>query len=109
MKKYEVFIIEEAEIDLLEIHNYISIHDSKQKADIVITSLEETCLELEILPNRGRIVPELRLIDITSFLEIIHKPFRIIYQIIDNLVYIHAVLDSRRDLEELLYNRLLKM
>jgi toxin ParE1/3/4 len=109
MKKYKVFVVEEAETDLFEIHNYISIHDSERNASIVIDSIEEACLRLETFPNRGRIVPELRKINITSFFEIIHKPFRIIYQIIDNLVYIHAILDSRRDLEELLYNKILKI
>ena len=108
MKSYKIYIIEEAENDLVDIYNYISIHDSNRKAEQVIDKLEKACLLLETFPHRGRIVPELKKIHITTFFEIIHKPFRIIYQVIDNRIYIHAVLDSRRDLDELLYNRLIR-
>ncbi len=108
MKKYKVFIVNEAENDLAEIYNFISIHDSHFNAEKILNKIEETCLKLEVLPERGRIVPELKKINITIYLEIIHKPFRIIYQIINNVVYIHTILDSRRDLEELLYNRLIR-
>jgi toxin ParE1/3/4 len=42
------------------------------------------------------------------FREIHFKPYRIIYQIVESDVYIHAVLDGRRDLQELLEIRLLR-
>ena len=101
-------MIIEAENDLVDIYNYISIHDSSFKAEKIIKRIEDECLKLEILPERGRIVPELKKIEIVTYLELIFKPFRIIYQTINNAVYIHAILDSRRDLEELLYNRLIQ-
>lgn len=36
-----------------------------------------------------------------------YKPYRIIYQIVDDKVYIHAVLDGRRELQESLEKRLM--
>ena len=108
MKKYKVFVIEEAEHDLIDIYDYIASNDSIQIAEKILTRLEDACLKLETFPNRGRIVPELGRINITDYLEIISKPYRIIYQIVADKIFIHGVLDSRRDLEELLYDRLIR-
>jgi toxin ParE1/3/4 len=43
-----------------------------------------------------------------EFREIHFKPYRIIYQIIDKRVFVHCVLDGRRDLQELLERRMLR-
>jgi len=108
MKKFDVYIVEEAENDILDIYEYIVFNDSIFNAEKILLRIEEECNKLTTLPYRGRIVPELKRINITSFHEIILTPFRIIYQIFDEKIFIHAVLDSRRDLDELLYNRLVK-
>jgi toxin ParE1/3/4 len=72
----------------------------------VIGQLEEQANGLSRLPERGRVVPELRAIGILKFHEIIHKPWRIMYSIIGREVWIMAVLDGRRNLRDLLYERL---
>ena len=36
------------------------------------------------------------------------SPYRIIYQIINNSLYVHCILDERRDMQSLLMDRLLK-
>ena len=59
-------------------------------------------------PERGRIPPELERIGVYEYLEIHVKAYRIIYQIIDNDVFIHCILDGRRDLLELLEYRILR-
>ena len=46
--------------------------------------------------------------NVEGFKEIHYKPFRVIYQISNDVVFIHAVLDGRRDLHELLERRLLR-
>ena len=45
MKKYKVFMIIEAENDLVDIYNYISIHDSSFKAEKLIKKIEDECLK----------------------------------------------------------------
>ena len=66
------------------------------------------CLNLESFPERGHTPPELERINLIGFFEIHFKPYRIIYQILNNNVYIHCVLDGRRELQELLEKRLLR-
>lgn len=60
------------------------------------------------MPFRGRIVPELRDLALEPWRELIERPFRIIYRISDARVLIVAVLDGRRDVEDLLLQRLLR-
>ncbi len=106
--KYQVHIISEAEDDLFEIYQYVSKHDSVSRAEKLLDKLEEACLSLSQLPNRGHVPPELERVAVYDYLEIHYKPYRIIYQIISNRVFIHCVLDGRRDLQELLQKRLLR-
>jgi toxin ParE1/3/4 len=52
--------------------------------------------------------PELSRINVTAFLEVHFKPYRILYEIDTATVYMHCVLDGRRDLTTLLERRLLR-
>ena len=60
------------------------------------------------MPERGRIPPELERIGIREFRELILKPYRIIYSMAKNQVLVYCVLDGRRDLQDLLEERLLR-
>ncbi len=64
---------------------------------------------LRLLPDRGRIPPGLKRVNILSYREIQFKPYRIIYRIHEtaHAVHIHVVADSRRNFAELLKERLL--
>jgi len=106
--KYQVHIISDEEGDLFEIYQYIAKNDSAAHAEKLLDMLEEACLRLSELPNRVHVPPEQERVAVYDYLEIHYRPYRIIYQIISNRVYIHCVLDSRRDLEELLQKRLLR-
>ncbi|MDH4333617.1 MAG: type II toxin-antitoxin system RelE/ParE family toxin [Desulfobulbaceae bacterium] len=105
---YHVFLIAEAEEDIFDLHRFVAAHDSPGKADNLFGKLQETILSLSHQPSRGHVPPELARIDILDFLEIHYKPYRIIYQIIETDVFVHCVLDGRRNLEELLQRRLLR-
>jgi toxin ParE1/3/4 len=106
--KYKVYLISDAEEDILGINNYISISDSIEKAEHLLDKIQETCLSLTDLPNRGHIPPELERIGVIEYREIHFKPYRIIYQVIDSNVYIHCILDGRRELQELLEKRIIR-
>ncbi len=106
--KFDVFLISDAEKDIIDIYKYIIFNDSKENAEYVFNKIEETCKSLSSLPDRGHIPPELERIGVMSFKEIHFKPYRIIYEIINKKVFIHCVLDGRRDLQEILEHRLIR-
>lgn len=64
---------------------------------------------LQTLPNKGRTPPEMDRINVYTFRETLIGPYRMIYEIREpeNLVYVHMVVDGRRDLPDLLAARLL--
>lgn len=102
---YQVWWSDTARQDLTEIIDYIA-QDSVESALAVLDKLEAKAAQLSSLPNRGRIVPELLDTGISQYREIISTPWRIVYRIESQRVLVMAVLDSRRDLQVVLLNRL---
>ncbi len=106
--KFTIYLIKDAEEDLLDIYQYVARNDSVNNADNLMDILEKTILNLEVIPDRGHIPPELERIGVMEFREIFYKPYRIIYQVIKSNVYVHCILDGRRDLQDLLQQRVLR-
>ena len=94
-----------AKADLNEIADFIAAESPVRALD-VIERLERRCSTLERLPERGRLVPELRSVDILIYRELIVEPWRIVYRHDTESVYVMAVLDGRRSLSGLLLERL---
>jgi toxin ParE1/3/4 len=105
---YKIFIVSYAEEDILEIFNYVANIDTPIKAYKLLSEVEKTIESLSDFPERGNYPPELERIGIFDFRGIRYKPYRILYRVIGTDVYIHCVLDGRRNLDELLENRLLR-
>lgn len=108
MKRYRVRLTEDAEQDLIDIYRYIALHDSLENADYVLDQLESLCSRLSELPDRGHVPPELDRIGVTNYREVYFKPYRVIYETIRQDVFIHSILDGRRDLPTLLQRRLIR-
>ncbi len=96
-----------AEEDLISIIEYIA-EESVTTALKNLTKIKNIVLLLEESPKQGRVVPELKQFNIDIYKEIIFSEWRIIYKIDKNTCYITAVLDSKRNIEDLLMERLLR-
>jgi toxin ParE1/3/4 len=108
VKHYRVRLSEEAEQDLIDIYGYVAHHDSAEKAAYLLNQLETLCARLTELPKRGHVPPELSRIGVTAYKEVHFKPYRVIYEVVDQDVRIHGVLDGRRDMQTLLQRRLFR-
>jgi toxin ParE1/3/4 len=106
--KFELKITKSARDDLINIYKSVFKNDSASRADTLYEKFKSAILELDQFPYRGHVPPELDRINITGYLEIHYKPYRIVYQVFDNKIFIHCVLDSRRNLSEILQNRLIR-
>jgi len=104
---FRVYLASDAQNDIHSIYQYVSDRDSPEKAFELYENIKRVCMELTILPLRGHVPPELQRIDVHQYLEVHFKPYRIIYQISDQSVFIHCILDGRRDLQNTLLKRLL--
>ena len=103
-----VYFLTGAKQDLLRLHRYVALNDSPEKADEFIDHLQKACSKLRTMPEKGRVPPELERIGIREFGELIHKPYRIIYSMAKSAVFVYCILDGRRDLQDLLEERLLR-
>lgn len=92
---------------MAEIAEYISVQDSPESAEQVIEKILAAAGSLSLNPARGRPVPELKAVGIGHYREILVHSYRIMFRVRGNDVGIMGVLDGRRDLEELLLNRIL--
>ena len=106
--KYEVNFAAPAEEDLFEIYKYIYFNDSENAAEKLFQKLNEKCLSLCKFPLRGHIPQELKMLNIDDFLEITLGPYRIIYQVINKKVFVYCILDGRRDMQNILQERLIR-
>ena len=104
---YKVHWAGVAEDDLKNILLYIAA-DSPATAGTIFGKIREKASSLAQFPERGRTVPELQDQGIFLYRELIVAPWRIIYRISDNEVYILSVLDSRQNVEDILLKRLLQ-
>jgi toxin ParE1/3/4 len=104
---FAVSLTNDAARDLEEIYNYIALHDSSQKADYVLGQIEKVFFSLSEFPERGAYPKELIELGIREYREIFFKPYRIIYRIMDNIVYVFLIVDGRCDMQTLLQRRLL--
>ena len=106
-KRYKVSWVQTALDDLDEIIGYI-MTDSPINAMKVLDRIEESAAALATLPDRGRIVPELKFHGVTKYHELIIKPWRLLYRVNGQLVSVVSVVDGRRQLEDLLLERFLR-
>ena len=104
---YTVYWSQTAKDDLSEIIEYIS-NDSPQTALKILESLERQTNDLCRFPKRGRIIPELKKHNIIKYRELIHAPWRVFYKIEERKVYILALIDGRRNIDDLLLRRQLR-
>jgi addiction module RelE/StbE family toxin len=106
-RRYRVIWTETASRDLEEIVAYIA-QGSRQQARKVLKQIRGKTATLRSSPSRGRIVPEFLDFDLRSWRELVLSPWRVIYRIQGNLVFVDAVIDGRRDVEDILMRRLLR-
>jgi len=107
MKRFKVIWTKNAEFDLELIIEHIKI-SSIEIAKNIFTEIKQECNNLHTLPKRKRVVPELQAIGIDKYREIIYKRWRIVYKIDNEKVYVLIVADSSRNLEDILFQRLIK-
>lgn len=110
MSKIKTFAVEWAESadqDLSRIVGHIAI-DSVIDALSALERIKSQAEALKEFPERGRVVPELASQGVYVYREKVVAPWRLIYRIGDERVYVLAVVDSRRNLEDVLLERLMK-
>jgi len=106
-RRYRVAWSESATHDLLAIVAYLAAR-SPTAARRVLHDLRLEASGLATLPLRGRHVPELAELGVRAWREVIVPPYRLVYRVANRDVRVVLVVDGRRELENLLVDRLLR-
>lgn len=104
---FEVLITEGAEQDLEALFDYIAEHDRRANAEYVLDELMTVIESLRSHPERGAYPRELQALGMREYRQLHFKPYRVIYRIVGQQVYIYLIADGRRDMVSLLNRRLL--
>lgn len=103
-----IVILEQAQQDLFKLKHYLMEHFSENTWKETYAKIKTSIQSLRSFPESGGIPPELREVHFTQYRQIISGINRIIYEIHDDMIYIHIICDSRTDFTSLLMKRLLR-
>lgn len=106
-RRFRVGWAEAAVRDLEEIVGFLAT-EARSVAESVLRRIEARAASLETSPARGRLVPELARFQMRTWRELVLRPYRLVYRIEADTVVVLDVFDGRRDLEDLLLERLLR-
>ena len=101
----EVIVSQFAEDDLNEIVEYYFLL-SQNYIEKIISEFEENVMSLKKHPRSGRVVPELEKQGILQYRELIQGYYRIVYEISDDKVIVHTIIDGRRNFEDIIISKL---
>ena len=104
----KVHVAPEADRDITDIFEYLLEAEGLEVAKQLVSTLDEAVRSLAELPRRGKYPPELQSEGITLFREIQCSPWRVFYRTVNDDVWVVAVLDGRRDVAQLLPERLVR-
>jgi toxin ParE1/3/4 len=105
--RFRVLWTEQASADLTYIIRYMTL-DSPQNASRVYKRIRTRANAVKTFPERGHVVSELAELGVTDYRELSIPPYRVVHRINDKTVFVQAVLDGRRDLKQILSERLLR-
>ena len=104
---HRVYLTQHALRDLQELDDHLLNSESAGRADYVLKKIESLLESLAESPDRGSRPKELLELGIAEYRQVFFKPYRIIYTLKEENIYIVLIADGRRDMETLLQRRLL--
>ena len=104
----KVVILDSAEQDLKELRSYVVKNFSQATWLKTYSKLKESIRNLATFPLLGAVPPELETLNMNQYRQIISGMNRVIYEPRADAVYIYMIVDTRRDLETLLMQRLMR-
>jgi toxin ParE1/3/4 len=105
-RRFTVVWTETAANDVARIASYLA-DEAPHRAETILDRIVARGQSLARSPERGRTPPELRSLGDKTWREVQERPWRVVYRVVEGRVEIHAVLDGRRSLQDLLLERIL--
>ncbi|RPJ05443.1 MAG: type II toxin-antitoxin system RelE/ParE family toxin [Spirochaetaceae bacterium] len=104
-REYRVLLPKSAKRDIEEIVSFFAA-DRKEYAHDVYQGIKNKIDSLRHFPEKGRTVPELHRQKINAYRELLESYWRILYKIEKDTVIVLAVIDGRRNVLDILIEKL---
>lgn len=98
-----------AEEDLKDLRRYQIKSFGKPAWQEAFQKIKDSVQTIQTLPQGGAVPDELADLTLQQYRQVISGMNRIIYEVREEVIYIHIVCDTRRDMRTLLSRRLLRM
>ncbi|MFC0350661.1 type II toxin-antitoxin system RelE/ParE family toxin [Undibacterium danionis] len=108
---YTVYMLDDAEDDLWNIHSYIKNQFSKTLADQIYVNIRDSILLLETNPLLGTSIPQLAALGMTQWRQmVVMEKNRIVYEVEKNRqhIYVYLICTERQDYDAFLQQRIFK-
>ena len=100
--------LQSARTDLQDIRRYVIAKFGPKAWRETSAKIRSDIGQLEAFPRNGHIPRELAELGFPNYRQILSGVNRIIYEIDDPMIYIHLIVDTRRDLKDVLARLLLR-
>lgn len=97
-----------ARTDLQNVRRYVIARFGGETWRETLARIQHDIAQLEAFPLSGQIPAELAEIGFPYYRQVVSGMNRIIYEIDDPMIYIHLIVDTRRNLKDMLEKRLLQ-
>lgn len=104
----KIVILASAELDLHDLCTYIVKDFSAATWQKTFKQIKASIRNLASFPLLGAVPDELQTLNLTQYRQVLSGRNRIIYEVRQDTIYIHLIVDSRRDLPSFLLRRLVR-
>lgn len=104
----EIIWTKDASDDLYDIISFIKQNSGLSIAKNIYSKFKTKVDNLIIFPELGTVVPELKNIGINYIKQMVISPWKVYYKSDNNKIIILSIIDSRRNLEDILIEKLIK-
>lgn len=104
----KIVILASAELDLQDLRAYIVKDFSVAAWQKTFKQIKASIRNLASFPLLGSVPDELQTLNLTQYRQVLSGQNRIIYEVRQDTIYVHLVVDTRRDLLSFLLRRLVR-
>lgn len=106
---FQIVFLKSAEHDLKELKGYMVKDFGKDTWQASYAKIKDTVNTIGTFPLGGNVPEELERLNLTQYRQVVSGMNRIIYEVRQEIIYIHIVCDTRKDMKSLLTRRLLRI
>ena len=106
---FQTVFLKSAELDLKELQGYMVKNFGKDAWLVSYAKIKDAVKSIGTFPLGGNVPEELERLNLTQYRQVVADMNRIIYEVRQEIVYIHIVCNTRRDMKSHLTRRLVRI